>query len=230
MAISGYLPTNNATGFPFSTSSPALVVNGFFDDSHFSLYSLDLVVWALEYQCLIIDDDWELIQPSQKHCPYPAIYCHQGTLIFSPQKSIPLFYQTSCFRTTVKREDISLSCVRLFATPWKVAYQAPLSMGFSRQEYWSGLPFPSPEGLPNPGVELKSPALQTDALPSEPPGKHLWIQEQLLTPTHHFLCNELFLQKQCVWYTMIMDKTSMHLGMLVLIEALFAGKGNLFPG
>ena len=52
-----------------------------------------------------------------------------------------------------------------------VAYQAPPSMGFSRQEYWSGLPFPSPAELPNPGIEPRSPSLQTDALPSEPPGK-----------------------------------------------------------
>ena len=65
----------------------------------------------------------------------------------------------------------SLSRVRLFATPWTVAYQAPLSMGFSRQQYWSGLPFLSPRDLPNPGIEPGSPALQTDALPSEPPGK-----------------------------------------------------------
>ena len=65
----------------------------------------------------------------------------------------------------------SLSRVWLFATPWMVAYQAPWSMGFSRQEYWSGLPFPSPGDLPNPGTELGSPALQIDALPSEPPGK-----------------------------------------------------------
>ena len=64
----------------------------------------------------------------------------------------------------------SLSRVRLFATPWTVAYQAPQSMEFSRQEYWSGLPFPSPEDLPNPGSEPGSPALQADALPSEPPG------------------------------------------------------------
>ena len=64
-----------------------------------------------------------------------------------------------------------LSHVRLFATPWTVAYQALPSMGFSRQEHWSGLPFPSPGDLPNPGIELGSPALQTDALPSEPPGK-----------------------------------------------------------
>ena len=53
----------------------------------------------------------------------------------------------------------SLSRVRLFATPWTVAYHAPLSMGFSRQEYWSGLPLPSPEDLPNPGIEPGSPAL-----------------------------------------------------------------------
>ena len=53
----------------------------------------------------------------------------------------------------------SFSCVRLFATPWTVAYQPPLSMGFSRQEYWSGLPFPSPGGLPDPGIEPGSPAL-----------------------------------------------------------------------
>ena len=65
----------------------------------------------------------------------------------------------------------SLSRVRLFVTPWTIAYQAPPSMGFSRQEYWSGLPFPSPGNLPDPGIEPGSPALQADALPSEPPGK-----------------------------------------------------------
>ena len=54
---------------------------------------------------------------------------------------------------------------------WIVAYQPPQSMEFSRQEYWSGLPFPSPRDLPNPGIEPGCPALQADALPSEPPGK-----------------------------------------------------------
>ena len=63
-----------------------------------------------------------------------------------------------------------LSHVRLFVTPRTVAYQAPPSMGFSRQEYWIGLPFPSPGDLPNPGIESVSPALQTDTLPSKPPG------------------------------------------------------------
>ena len=55
-------------------------------------------------------------------------------------------------------------------TPWTVAPQAPLSMEFSRQEYWTGQPFPFPGDLPEPGIEPKSPALQADALPSEPPG------------------------------------------------------------
>ena len=65
----------------------------------------------------------------------------------------------------------SLSHVQLFVTPWTVAYQAPPSMQFSKQEYWSGLPFPSPGDLPNPGIEPESPTLQADVLPSEPPGK-----------------------------------------------------------
>ena len=65
----------------------------------------------------------------------------------------------------------SLSVVRLFATPWTVAYQGPPSMGFSRQECWSGLPFPSPGDLADPGIEPGSPAFQADALTSEPPGE-----------------------------------------------------------
>ena len=65
----------------------------------------------------------------------------------------------------------SLSHVRLFETPWTVAYQAPPSMGFSRQGYWSGLPFPSPGDLLNQGIEPGSPTLHADTLPSEPPGK-----------------------------------------------------------
>ena len=63
----------------------------------------------------------------------------------------------------------SLSRVWLFATLWTVAHQAPLSLEFSRQEYWSGLPFPYPGDLSNPGIEPRSPALQADALTSEPP-------------------------------------------------------------
>ena len=77
----------------------------------------------------------------------------------------------------------SLSRVQLFATPWTVAHQAPPSMGFSRQEYWSGLPFPSPEDLPNPGIEPRSPALRADALTSEPP----WIRVGELDSANHYI-------------------------------------------
>ena len=63
----------------------------------------------------------------------------------------------------------SISCVRLFATPWTVSSQAPLHMEFSRQEDWSGLPFPTPGDLPDPRIEPGTPALQADSLLSEPP-------------------------------------------------------------
>ena len=66
--------------------------------------------------------------------------------------------------------------IGLFSTPWTVACQASPSMGSSRQEYWSGLPFPSPGDLPHPGIEPGSPALQADSLPSEPPGKP-WVRK-----------------------------------------------------
>ena len=61
--------------------------------------------------------------------------------------------------------------VRLFVTPWSIACQAPLSLGFSRQEYWSGLPFFSPGDLPDPGVKSRSPVEQARSLQCEPPGK-----------------------------------------------------------
>ena len=75
-----------------------------------------------------------------------------------------------CIQTMVKVKVKSLSQVRLFATPWTVACQAPLSMGSSRQEEWSGLPFLSPGDLPNTGIKPGSPALQAESLPFEPPG------------------------------------------------------------
>ena len=69
-----------------------------------------------------------------------------------------------------------LSHVQLFATPWTVAYQAPLSMVFSRQEYWSGLPFPSPGDLPQPGIKPSSPALASGFFTTEPPGKPIIVR------------------------------------------------------
>ena len=72
-----------------------------------------------------------------------------------------------------RKESESVSCSVMpdsFATPWTVAPQASLSMGFSRQEYWNGSPFQSPGDLPDPGIKSRSPALQADSLPSDPPG------------------------------------------------------------
>ena len=90
----------------------------------------------------------------------------------NPSECVDLHFQintwiklTSCSAKTEKERERSLSCVWLFVTPWTVAYQAPPSMGFSRQEYWSGLSFPSPGGLPNSGIEPMTPALQVNSLP-----------------------------------------------------------------
>ena len=98
-----------------------------------------------------------------------------------------------------------LSRVWLFVTPWTVAYQAPLSMEFSRQEYWSGLPFPSPGDLPDPGNEPGSPTLQADALPSEPPEKPLgvcllvWLLSSVLVPLFILPFFFLFSFCECMW-------------------------------
>ena len=89
-----------------------------------------------------------------------------SVLLLTAQKPIS---RPGCWKGKVKVE--SLSHVRLFATPRTVAHQALRSVEFSRQEYWSGLPFPSPRDLPSPGIELGTPALQADSLLSEPPRK-----------------------------------------------------------
>ena len=70
---------------------------------------------------------------------------------------------------------VSKSCLVPLATPWTVARQAPRSLGFSRQEYWSGLPFPSPGDLPDSGIKPGSPALQADSLPTELQGKLICV-------------------------------------------------------
>ena len=75
-----------------------------------------------------------------------------------------------------------------FAIPWTVAYRAPPSMGFSRQEYWSGLPFPSPGDLPDPGIEPRSPTLQADPLPSEPPAKPKKLQSFYNATSYSHFC------------------------------------------
>ena len=79
----------------------------------------------------------------------------------------------------LSKSEVTESCPTL-CDPRTVAHQAPPFMGFSRQEYWSGLPFPSPGDLPDPGIEPRSPTLQADALTSAPPGKLLNIRIQSL--------------------------------------------------
>ena len=100
--------------------------------------------------------------------------------IWSPHLLSLIFFSVSCVfclfsfvrvSVSVPHCAYSLSRVRLFSTTWTVARQAPLSMGFSWQEYWSGLPCPPPGDLPNPGSDPRSPTLQADSLPSEAPGK-----------------------------------------------------------
>ena len=85
----------------------------------------------------------------------------------------------------------SLSRVGLFAIPRTAAHQAPLSMGFSRQEYWSGLLFPPPGDLPDPRIEPRSPALEADALPSEPPRKSYSVQFSSVTQSCQTLCDPM---------------------------------------
>ena len=91
-----------------------------------------------------------------------------------------LFHSAQCPPCSSKKMK-SLSHIQLFVMPWTVVYQVPLSMGFSRQAYWSGLPFPSPGDLSNPGIEPRSPALQADSLPSESPGKPMSSVGQINT-------------------------------------------------
>ena len=93
--------------------------------------------------------------------------------LFCKEKVILSLSYNRIKHVSKKSESIhqTLSHVRLFVTPWTIAYQAPLFVQFSRQEYWSGLPFLSPKDLPNPGIEPGSPALQADSLLSKAPEK-----------------------------------------------------------
>ena len=77
------------------------------------------------------------------------------------------------------------------AIPWTIAHQIPLSMGFPRQEYWSGLPFPSPGDLPNPGLEPESSALQVDSLPCPLPSSIIMYTQ------HNYV--ETMYTMQCIW-------------------------------
>ena len=95
----------------------------------------------------------------------------QRSLVCCSQRCRKVSDTTELLNNKVK----SFSCVRLFEIPWTVAYQAPPSMGLSRQECWSGLAFPSPGDLPDPGIEPKSPVFSGGFLTAEPPRKPLYF-------------------------------------------------------
>ena len=99
-------------------------------------------------------------------------------------KCVELFILRKAFLHTFHQKVKSLSSVRLFVTPWTVAHQAPPSMEFSRKEYWSGLPFPSPGDVPNPGIEPRSPTLQADSVPPEPLEKVHFTDTPILNLCH----------------------------------------------
>ena len=106
----------------------------------------------------------------------------------------------------------SLSHIRLFATPW--THQAPPSMGFSRQEYWSGLPFPSPEDLPDPGIEPRSPTLQADALSSEP--TFLPVSFNMILPQFSLRATRHPVARCVCWELSPPEPTFVHLSSLLL--------------
>ena len=119
----------------------------------------------------------------------PPTYIPHHFFSLTPLPSLSLFMITSCLFWFLKEKEGKvklLSHVWLFATPWTIAHQAPQSMGFSRQEYWNGLPFPSPEDLPNPGIKPTFPAFQADALQSEHWGSFL-APKCPLRCSHHFI-------------------------------------------
>ena len=127
------------------------------------------MLFSLNPSALWLSSFWKVWGPRKQSIYY---LCRgwgrwRGRLVWRAKTKQTNQNQTKPSEVKVK----SLSHVRLFATPWTIAYQAPPFMGFSRQEYWSGLPFPSPGDLPDPGIEPRSPAFQADALTSESPGK-----------------------------------------------------------
>ena len=100
--------------------------------------------------------------------PFLALGCRKG---WRHYRFFPRIHKRDRQATRKWKVKVLVSCVHLFGTLWTAAHQPPLSVGFPRQGYWSGLPFPSPGDLPDPGIEPGSPALQADSLPSETPGR-----------------------------------------------------------
>ena len=119
---------------------------------------LNVASWPA-YRFLRRQVRWSSIPISWRIFQFVVIHTVKGFAIVN-KTEIDVFLELSCFFDDSVVKVKSLSHVQLFATPWTGAHQALLSMGFFRQEYWSGLPFPSPGDLPYPGIEPRYPALQ----------------------------------------------------------------------
>ena len=139
-------------------------------NSSFELYRLEQLAISSHWTSLV------------KRSDFPSfVYPTEVYSVRSPRQTLQpwILMNNNLINNSIKKQGFrsmqilctkSLSCVGLFATPWTVARQAPLSMGFSRQEYWSGLPCPPPGDHLHPGIKPRSPTLQADSSPSEPPG------------------------------------------------------------
>ena len=135
-------------------------------------HRVELPVWYSHFCWLSVLHTVMYMSQCSHSSPHLLLPCAVFTRLFS----LSLLLPENMFISTIFLDSAHVCVlshfkhVWLFATPWTIAPQAPLSMGFSRQGYWSGLPFPSPGDLPDPEVKLLSPALQADSLPTEPWG------------------------------------------------------------
>ena len=136
--------------------------------------------------------DFRTVLPTAEGIQHPSptfIYFLDGGTEAHTVSNEPLYSQCLYMAPGTETGTVcSLSCVWLFPTPWTVARQASLPMAFSRQEYWSGLPFPPPGDLPNPGIKPRSPASPGRFFPTEPPGKPTWHRgrTQMFERLRHF--------------------------------------------
>ena len=129
--------------------------------SCFSHVQLSVTPWTIARQASLSMDSPGKNTRVGCHAPLQGLFLTQGLTELQIYKEIEL--------GLVKEESESVICSVMSNSviPWTIAHQAPLGMEFSRQEYWSGLPFPSPGDLPDRGIEPRSPALQADSLPAE---------------------------------------------------------------
>ena len=122
-----------------------------------------------------------------------------------------LFLCPLLFASLSSMQACMLSCVWLFVTPWTLAQQAPLSMGFFRQEYWGGLPFPPPGDLPHQGIECTSPELQADSFPLAPPLAPLSSAICKTLSDHHFAFLHLFFLQDGFGHSLLYSVMNLHL-------------------